>query len=114
MRHLQEDNIQMQNSFQVARDLFALLPVRYVIVHVKSGEKSVLEAKFDKPVMQGIDFSVTEYSYRNLLRRMDKICHPDKPHCTVTSCECGLYRNSMLCKRLVGRTGILLITVSPV
>ena len=49
-----------------------------------------------------------EYSYRNLFWRMDKICHSDKPHCTVTTCACGLYRNSMLCERLAGRTGILL------
>lgn len=43
-------------TIRVARDLFALLPVRYVIVHAQSGEKSVLEAKFDKSVLQGIDF----------------------------------------------------------
>ena len=49
-----------------------------------------------------------EYSYRNLLGRMDKICHSDKPHCTVTTCICGLYWNSMLCKRLARRAGILL------
>lgn len=45
-------------TIRVARDLFALLPVRYVIVHAQSGEKSVLEAKFDKSVLQGIDFKV--------------------------------------------------------
>ena len=49
-----------------------------------------------------------EYSYRNLLRRMDKICHSDKPLCTTTSCACGLYRNPMLCERLAGRKRILL------
>ena len=49
-----------------------------------------------------------EYSYCNLLRRMDKICHSDKPHCTVTSGACGLCRNQVLCERLAGRTGILL------
>lgn len=43
-------------TIRVARDLFALLPVRYVIVHAQSGEKSVLEAKFDKSVLQGIEF----------------------------------------------------------
>ena len=43
---------------ELARDLFALLPVRYVIVHAQSGEESVLEAKFDKSVLQGIDFKV--------------------------------------------------------
>ena len=46
---------------------------------------------------------------RDLFRRMDKICHSDKPHCTVTSGACGLYWNPMLCERLEGRTGILLI-----
>lgn len=45
-------------TIRVARDLFALLPVRYVIVHAQSGEKPVLEAKFDKSVLQGIDFKV--------------------------------------------------------
>lgn len=45
-------------TIRVARDLFALLPVRYVIVHAQNGEKSVLEAKFDKSVLQGIDFKV--------------------------------------------------------
>ncbi len=49
-----------------------------------------------------------EYSYRNLFRKMDKICHSDKPHCTVTICARDLYRNPMLCEKLVGRTGILL------
>ena len=49
-----------------------------------------------------------EYSYCNLLRRMDKICHSDKPHCTVASGACDLYWNPMLCERLAGRTGILL------
>ena len=38
-------------KIRVARDLFALLLVRYVIVHVQSGEKSVLEVKFDKSVL---------------------------------------------------------------
>lgn len=45
-------------TIRVARDLFALLPVRYVIVHTQIGEKSVLEAKFDKSVLQGIDFKM--------------------------------------------------------
>ena len=49
-----------------------------------------------------------EYSYCNLFRRMDKICHSDKPHYTVASCARGLYRNPMLCERLAGRTRILL------
>lgn len=45
-------------TIRVARDLFALLPVRYVIVYAQSVEKPVLEAKFDKSVLQGIDFKV--------------------------------------------------------
>ena len=49
-----------------------------------------------------------EYSYRNLLWRMDKICHSDKPHCTAFSGACGLYRNPMLYEGLAGRTRILL------
>ena len=44
----------------------------------------------------------------SLLRRMDKICHSDKPHCTVASGACDLYWNPMLCERLAGRTGIFL------
>lgn len=47
-------------TIRVARDLFALLPVRYVIVHAQSGEKSVLEAKFDKNILQTIDFEHSE------------------------------------------------------
>lgn len=47
-------------TIRVARDLFALLPVRYVIVHAQSGEKSVLEAKFDKNILQTIDFEHRE------------------------------------------------------
>lgn len=43
-------------TIRVARDLFALLSVRYVIVHAQSGEMSVLEAKFDKNTLQTIDF----------------------------------------------------------
>ena len=39
---------------------------------------------------------------------MDKIYPSDKPHCTVTSGACSLYRNPVLCERLAGRTGILL------
>ena len=48
---------------------------------------------------------------RNLFRRMDKICHSDKPHCTVTSGACGLYWNPMLCEKLAGKKGILLVIV---
>ena len=29
----------------------------------------------------------------NLLRRMDKICHSDKSHCTVNADTGGLYRD---------------------
>lgn len=47
-------------TIRVARDLFALLPVRYVIVHAQSGEKSVLEAKFDKNILRTIDFGHRE------------------------------------------------------
>lgn len=43
-------------TIRVARDLFALLPVKYVIVYVKNGENSILEAKFDKNKMETIDF----------------------------------------------------------
>ena len=49
-----------------------------------------------------------EYSYCNLLRKMDKINHSDEPYSTVTSCARGLYRNPMLCERLAGGTRILL------
>lgn len=45
-------------TIRVARDLFVLLPVKYVIIHTQSGEKSILEAKFDKSVLQVIDFKV--------------------------------------------------------
>ena len=43
-------------TIRVVRDLFALLPVKYVIVYVKNGENSILEAKFDKNIMETIDF----------------------------------------------------------
>ena len=52
--------------------------------------------------------AINEYSYCNLLRKMDKINHSDEPYSTVSSCVCGLYRNPMLCERLAGRTRILL------
>lgn len=45
-------------TIRVVRDLFALLPVKYVIIHTQSGKKSILEAKFDKSVLQVIDFKV--------------------------------------------------------
>ena len=40
--------------------MFALLPVRYVIVYAQNGEKLVLEAKFDKNVLQAINLENTE------------------------------------------------------
>lgn len=43
-------------TIRVVRDLFALLPVKNVIVYVKNGENSILEAKFDKNIMETIDF----------------------------------------------------------
>lgn len=44
------------SSIRVARDLFALLPVKYVIVYAKNENRMVLQAKFDKNEMQRIDF----------------------------------------------------------
>ena len=55
-----------------------------------------------------IMMAINEYSYCNLLRKMDKINHSDEPYSTVTSCARGLYRNPMLCERLAGGTRILL------
>lgn len=55
-----------------------------------------------------IMMAINEYSYCNLLRKMDKINHSDEPYSTVNSCARGLYRNPMLCERLVGGTRILL------
>ena len=55
-----------------------------------------------------IMMAINEYSYCNLLWKMDKINHSDEPYSTVTSCARGLYRNPMLCERLVGGTRILL------
>ena len=52
-----------------------------------------------------------EYSYRNLLWRMDKSCHSVKSHCTAISGACGLYRNPMLRDRLAERTKMLLVIV---
>ena len=48
---------------------------------------------------------------QQLTNETEKICHPAKPHCTITSCADGLYRNQMLCERLAGRAGILLVIV---
>ena len=55
-----------------------------------------------------IMMAINEYSYCNLLRKMDKINHSDEPYSTVNSCARSLYRNPMLCERLVGGTRILL------
>ena len=52
--------------------------------------------------------SNNEYSYCNLLWRLDKIYYFYKSHYTITIGACGLYWNPMLCERLDGRTGILL------
>lgn len=43
-------------SIRVARDLFALLPVKYVIVYAKKGDEVVLQAKFDKNEVQKINY----------------------------------------------------------
>lgn len=43
-------------SIRVARDLFALLPVKYVIVYAKKEDEIVLKARFDKNEVQRIDF----------------------------------------------------------
>ena len=57
---------------------------------------------------ESLMFLLAWYSYHNLLWRMDKICPSDKPYCTVVSGVGDLYRNPVLCERLVGRTRILL------
>jgi hypothetical protein len=44
------------SSIRVARDLFALLPVKYVIVYAKKEDEVVLQAKFDKNEVQKINF----------------------------------------------------------
>lgn len=41
---------------RVARDLFALLPVKFVIVYAKKEDNIVMKAKFDKNEVQKIDF----------------------------------------------------------
>ena len=43
-------------SIRVARDLFALLPVKYVIVYAKMDDEVVLQAKFDRDEIQKINF----------------------------------------------------------
>lgn len=44
------------SSIRVARDLFALLPVKYVIVYAKNQDKVELKVRFDKNEIQNIDF----------------------------------------------------------
>ena len=44
------------SSIRVARDLFALLPVKYVIVYAKKEDEVVLQARFDKNEVQKINF----------------------------------------------------------
>ena len=44
------------SSIRVARDLFALLPVKYVIVYAKKEDEVVLQARFDKNEVQKISF----------------------------------------------------------
>lgn len=44
------------SSIRVARDLFALLPVKYVIVCAKKEDEVVLQARFDKNEVQKINF----------------------------------------------------------
>lgn len=44
------------SSIRVARDLFALLPVKYVIVYVKKEDEVILQVKFDKNEVQKINF----------------------------------------------------------
>ena len=59
-------------------------------------------------IVMGILFIITGFLIIGIGYQVGKICPSDKPHCTVTSCACGLYWNPMLCERLAGRTGILL------
>lgn len=44
------------SSIRVARDLFALLLVRYMILYAKDGENTIFKVKFDKSIMQEINF----------------------------------------------------------
>lgn len=44
------------SSIRVARDLFALLPVKYVIVYAKKGDEVVLQARFNRNEVQKINF----------------------------------------------------------
>lgn len=44
------------SSIRVARNLFALLPVKYVIVYAKKEDEVVLQARFDKNEVQKINF----------------------------------------------------------
>lgn len=51
------------SSIRVARDLFALLPVKYVIVYAKNESEIVLKAKFDRNEVQRIDFKNESGAY---------------------------------------------------
>lgn len=44
------------SSIRVARDLFALLPVKYVIVYAKKEDDVVLQARFDRNEVQKLNF----------------------------------------------------------
>lgn len=44
------------SSIRVARDLFALLPVKYVIVYAKKEDEVVLQARFDRNEVQKLNF----------------------------------------------------------
>ena len=44
------------SSIRVARDLFALLPVKYVIVYAKKEDEVVLQARFNRNEVQKINF----------------------------------------------------------
>ena len=44
------------SSIRVARDIFALLPVKYVVVYAKREDQIILQAKFDKNEVEKIDF----------------------------------------------------------
>ena len=57
-------------AVRVARDIFALLPVSYVIVHAVSDEQTVLSVKFERRIFmkmkfQGTDASNLVYKFSN-------------------------------------------------
>ncbi len=78
---------------------------------ISDNQDRLLDGKNLPEILQGYPQHYggnNEYSYHNLLWRMDKICLSDKPYCTVASGVGDLYRNPVLCERLAGRTGIFL------